>query len=384
MMSRTDEILDDAFAAYNKDDLETAEALAREALTLEPNHGDALFLLGLIAYRAGALKPAEELMYQAAHSYPDILKYQMALAGILTAAKRYQDALALYDKHADVPEALLQKAYIYLATGEEKEAEAAFLKAKEAGVAEAVLGLAELKRRAGHLKQARALLKKAPFVGNTFYQLSLIDTAEKKYEDALFNITQAIGLQAWDIYALQKGVVLEKTGDLEGALSAYQQAHDLNPYNAVALMNEANIYLKQGHNRWAEEYYKRALQQDNTLWDAYQNLAALLVREGRLTEALEHYRAILIKRPKDVAVLYNLALILEEVGETVEAVGLYFNILSLGGKIRGLEARLAAALKRLFDDKKTRALALDYAKGWVKSFPTSKTAAKLSAFLAEN
>lgn len=381
MNDQRDMLLDQAFSAYNKGDMNTAETLARDVLSFSPQHGDALFLLGLIAYRAGALSPAEELLYQAVKLYPDILRYHMALAGVLTASQRYQEALDIYERHTNIPEATLQSAYIYMAMEQKEKARELFLQAKNAGVSEAVLGLATLARQEGKLKEAKALLEQAPLVGNTFYQLSLIDVSEKKYERALTEITQALERDNLDIYWIQKGVVLESMGRLEDALAAYQQAREMNPYNAVAMMNEANIYAKQGHTTWAEEYYKRALQQDNTLLDAYQNLAALLVKQGRLTEALEHYRVILMKHPHQIDVLYNLALILEQIGEVIEAVGIYFNILSLGGKIRGMDARIAKCLKQAVKDKKTRQLAQNYAKGWVASFPQSKIAAKTKAIV---
>ena len=57
-MSTTDQLLDTAFAAYNGGDFDKAEELEREVLTVEANHGDALYLLGLIAFQANALEPA--------------------------------------------------------------------------------------------------------------------------------------------------------------------------------------------------------------------------------------------------------------------------------------------------------------------------------------
>ena len=48
-MSSLETLLDAAFDAYNQGEFEHAETLARDVLNAEPAHGDALYLLGLIA-----------------------------------------------------------------------------------------------------------------------------------------------------------------------------------------------------------------------------------------------------------------------------------------------------------------------------------------------
>ena len=64
-MNNLDLILDEAFSLYNAGQIEQAEDLTRQVLNAEPSHGDALFLLGLIAYQSGALEPAADLLFQA-------------------------------------------------------------------------------------------------------------------------------------------------------------------------------------------------------------------------------------------------------------------------------------------------------------------------------
>ena len=70
-MSTLDEMLDQAFWAYNQKDYDAAEDLARQVLTIAPAQGDGLYLLGLIASKMGAYEPAEKLLYQAVQLYPD-------------------------------------------------------------------------------------------------------------------------------------------------------------------------------------------------------------------------------------------------------------------------------------------------------------------------
>ena len=77
-MNKIDELLDRAFEAFNSENLRLAETLCREAMAISPTHGDALYLLGLIAYRQKALTVAADLLHEALELYPDISNYQLA------------------------------------------------------------------------------------------------------------------------------------------------------------------------------------------------------------------------------------------------------------------------------------------------------------------
>ena len=54
MTNNLDTILNEAFSAYNSGHYDRAESLCRDVLSAEPASGDALYLLGLIAYQGGA------------------------------------------------------------------------------------------------------------------------------------------------------------------------------------------------------------------------------------------------------------------------------------------------------------------------------------------
>ena len=67
-----DQILDEGFKAYNNGDFSSAEDLARHALSLQSTHGDALYLLALVAIQAKAYEKASEILYNAVKLYPKI------------------------------------------------------------------------------------------------------------------------------------------------------------------------------------------------------------------------------------------------------------------------------------------------------------------------
>ena len=131
MMNNLDLILDEAFSLYNAGQIEQAEDLTRQVLNAEPSHGDALFLLGLIAYQSGALEPAADLLFQAVKLYPDIENYTLTLASVLQKQGRLDEALTHYEKFPNNPKGLAQRGFIYLLKNQKDFANSAFKKALE-------------------------------------------------------------------------------------------------------------------------------------------------------------------------------------------------------------------------------------------------------------
>ena len=123
----------------------------------------------------------------------------------------------------------------------------------------------------------------------------------------------------------------------------------------------------------AENAYRRALDLKRDSLAAAQGLARLLMKQSRISEAIDIYQKLVRDNPQDKETLLAVATILEGVGEEVEALGLYFNLLSLGqnGLSKTLERLILKVSKT---DKET---ALRFCEGWHKHFPENKTASKL-------
>lgn len=379
-MSSLDVMLNSAFEAYNNGDYEQAEILARDVLNAEPAHGDALYLLGLIAYQANALEPAVDLLYQAVKLYPQVESYQLLLASILQKQGRLDEALSYYDKFPNNPMALSQKGFIYLFKNQDSFAESSFQKALslQANLSEAVLGCAQSDVRSGHLDEAIFRLEKQveqiPHPDLLAYLASLY-RQKGEPDKALSKINQAIELIDNASFEIEKGLILEQLGRFSEATQAYRTAIDIDPYRADVWTNLGNVYRRVNDVSAAEDAYKRALQQDLNYVEAHHNLAVLLYEQERLPEALEHYRSVLAQHPNYLPSIYNLAVIEEETGDELEALGLYFNVLSQNGQFPDLDFRIADTLTSLFRrGKKERRQALDFAKGWVKNFPDNPIA----------
>ena len=368
MMNNLDLILDEAFSLYNAGQIEQAEDLTRQVLNAEPSHGDALFLLGLIAYQSGALEPAADLLFQAVKLYPDIENYTLTLASVLQKQGRLDEALTHYEKFPNNPKGLAQRGFIYLLKNQKDFANSAFKKALEFNpeLAEARLGKALLDDNITSLEKTANETN----LPDAWYYLARHYRENNHFKKAL-NAIDKTGL-GQGAYLLEKGVILEALNRLDDAVLTYRLAQEKYPYNADILANQANIFMHQGDFRSAEDYYKRALAHDSDNISARHNLADLMFKQERMAEALENYRILLTKHPNNIPALYNLAIILERVGEFSDAAGIYFKVLVSDNPPKEIEWRIAETLSGLAETNKK--LAREFAKGWVKSFPTSPVA----------
>ena len=380
-MTETDTLLDTAFAAYNQHQFDMAEEIVRDILTVTPTNGDALYLLGLIAYRSNALEPAEKLLYEAVKLYPQSQQYALALAGVLQKAGRLDEALSFYEKYKEIPLVLSQIGYIYLQKGQNDFAKSAFDEAlsRDSHCLNALIGQALLARQEKDNEKALLILKKAQTLdvsdSELFYQLAVQNRLCGNYQEALKAISQALSIFKTAAFLNEKGLILEKLDLDASAQEAYEEAIEQDLYAPDAFANLGNLYLKQENYRRAEEYYKKALALDTEFLNAHHNLAIALCKQDRKAEGLEHYRAALLINPRHISTLYNLAMILEEMGDYSEAAGLYFNILTLKSHPDMIDFRIANTLASLSEkDKKSRKEALDFAQGWVKHFPENQIA----------
>lgn len=373
MTSRIDDLLDRAFAAFNAENMREAETFCREAMTISPTHGDALYLLGLIAYREKALTVAADLLHEALELYPNIPNYQLAFAEVLRAQGHLEEALSFYQKMMHDPKVRTEAGLIYLAQGKKKEAKECFRQAlvQDDSIASAYLGLAAI---ANKKKEKESLLLKAYSADaneNTAYHLSRFYIAQKAWEKAETIIKNyLIFSRDWTLYA----GVLESLKRPDEAMQALQKAIELDAYNSGAWVQQGLLLEHQKNWEQAALSYQKALALDNALVEAHEGLSNALMAQGNFPVALEHTRYVIQQNPNHFPSLYKLAILLEQTGDFEEALGLYFKLLVLKPNRLGLEKRIAETIKVLA--KKKKHLAKKFAKGWLLNFPKSQLAQK--------
>lgn len=77
------------------------------------------------------------------------------------------------------------------------------------------------------------------------------------------------------------GVLLEREGDLEGALEQYRIARAKDPGLVLAYINAGNVRVKLGDLEGAEQLYRQALEREPENPQTLNNLAWGLILEGR-------------------------------------------------------------------------------------------------------
>jgi tetratricopeptide (TPR) repeat protein len=123
----------------------------------------------------------------------------------------------------------------------------------------------------------------------------------------------------FEISALRDDVVRvlrnrdERTYDR--AEAAYRRAIELDPTLANAYTNLGNLMFRRGRTSDAESFYLRALQIDPEQPEAFYNLGFMLYDRGDLAASVLNFRRALRSDPSFADAHFNLAMALTELGE---------------------------------------------------------------------
>ncbi len=78
------------------------------------------------------------------------------------------------------------------------------------------------------------------------------------------------------------------------------------PDSAEWWMMAARDYVKQGDLASAGEAYRRALDRNSTLWDAYSGLGDVLLTQGMAEEAYQQYQIVLSQQPQNAEIMLKM------------------------------------------------------------------------------
>jgi eukaryotic-like serine/threonine-protein kinase len=118
---------------------------------------------------------------------------------------------------------------------------------------------------------------------------------------------------------LAQGLLLEQTGDEQGALDEIAKALKLDPSNTNALAWQGQIYGRLGRWADAENSFRRVLQERPNAWVAYNEWGVVLNGLGRYQEAIEKFRAASLAAPGNSQAFGNLGGAYLQVGDFAQA-----------------------------------------------------------------
>jgi predicted O-linked N-acetylglucosamine transferase (SPINDLY family) len=221
-----------AIACHRQGKLQEAENIYAQILKQQPDHADALHLMGALRFQQGQPTVGLELVEKAMARHPDQSFYHNTRGRILMALGRGAEAVA------DLERAV----------------------ALEPQNAEAYFNLAETLLQRGQLAEAEATYRRALTLRPIFAQA-------------------AEGL----------GNALRLQGDLGGALPYLQLATSLEPQSYPYALNLALVFHMLGHLDLAIDRYQKILEQHPQQVDARMNLASCFALIGDKQRSIEEF-----------------------------------------------------------------------------------------------
>ncbi len=156
--------------------------------------------------------------------------------------------------------------------------------------------------------------------------------------------------------------VLREKNKLDEALQFYYKVLNLDDKNIRAILGVADVYLLEGNLKKSEEFYLKSFDIRRDLPGAFLNYGSLLYKEKRFNEALKAYHEVVKLNPEDNGVCYNIALILRELDDYEEALGLMFNVYLKDKENMLYQVGITETLSELFE--KNAEMALKIAQNW--------------------
>jgi predicted O-linked N-acetylglucosamine transferase (SPINDLY family) len=120
-----------------------------------------------------------------------------------------------------------------------------------------------------------------------------------------------------------RALQLHQGGDLDAAEALYKQVLALDPEHADALHLYGCLADSRGQDELAVSLIGRAVRANRDAYPFHCNLANILARQGRLDDAIRHYRAALRIKPDFAIALNNLGTALERNNDRAAAVLCY-------------------------------------------------------------
>ncbi len=295
--------------------LAEAEHWLRQILQQQPNHATALHLLGVVAYQAGNLIPAAELMQKAISLLPDAALFHANLCEVLRRLHQLDEALA-HGKRAVMLEPNMAMAHsnLGIAYYDHKEFEAAAASQQRAlqlapGFAPALNNLGNIHREQDDKIAAMDFYRQAIAANPRYLEplsnLGALLLEEDRTDEAEAELNKALQLKPDYPEAICNlgGVFLAREQN-ETALAHYQRALRIRPVYVEAQMGLAKAFQALENLPDAEAAALHAIRLDGNNAKAHALLASIYAEIARPEQAeVEYNRALEIDPENDDALL---------------------------------------------------------------------------------
>jgi tetratricopeptide (TPR) repeat protein len=352
--------LNTALGYHQRGLLDQAAPVYQALLERNPNHADALHLLGVVALQRGQPARAVEHIGRAVSLNPGVAAYQANLAEVYRALGQHERAveccrLALRLR-PHFPEVANNLGLAWLDLGKTDEAIAQFREAvrqkPDFAMAHNNLGNAlRLRGEKGQaIEQFRRALHYDPYLVEAHSNLGQMLLEHYRRPEALVHCREAVRLRPDFPEARNNlGNVLRELGRLDEAKACYAEALRLNDDLPITYNNMGQALQEEGQLDEARAWYQRALQREPNSARIQSNLASLLEELDRHDEAIAHYELALRVDPDHAEAYNGLGWVRHEQGRFSEAMTLYRRALELRPDLAGGYCNLGTLLEELND-----------------------------------
>jgi predicted O-linked N-acetylglucosamine transferase (SPINDLY family) len=283
-------LLDAAGARHRSGETGAAEQLYLDALAIDAQHPQALYLLGTLKAQTGSLQPAQLYLEQAVRQAPALVAARVNLGNVQQQLGKLDAAESCYRQALGI----------------------------DARSADACFGLGRVLMARNDYAQAQVYFEQAlacrPAFAPAHVQLGLALRHQGELERALGCYLKALRLDSRLLHVYSElGETLQRLGRAEESLDAWQRyAHEF-PQLAASWNNLGNVQRLLARMDEAADSYRRALAIDPSLAEVSNNLGNVLKTLGRIDEAIACYRRALVLKPGFVQAHSNLLLCLNYV-----------------------------------------------------------------------
>ncbi|MCB2170953.1 MAG: tetratricopeptide repeat-containing glycosyltransferase family protein [Deltaproteobacteria bacterium] len=287
--------LEQAIRCHREGRFGAAKDLYVEILNLDPNHPDALHLLGLIAHQTGKDDLAADLIARAIRIDPDQAAFHCNLGNVLASLGDLEGAILSYKNAVNLNPHLVEANY--------NLGNALY---RDGKVDEAVSFLRKTVMLKPDLTEAQNNL------GIALHKSGRLDEALECFQEALRQKPDSP-----HIY-LNSGDLLKDQDKPEQAIERYKKALALKPDFAEAYFHLGNLFHLL--DRWDEAVtcYEKALRINPEYMDAYANLGKTLKAQGRLEDALSCYNSAIRMEPDSADLIFDRSTVLLLEGDLLE------------------------------------------------------------------
>jgi len=284
------------------------------------------------------------------------------------AARRYRNVLAAQPEH---PDALHLLGVVALQQGEYRRAAEHIGRAiaRNPGNAAYHINLAEAYRGLGQLDRAadccRTALRLQPQSAEAANNLGMVLLAQGRTADAADQFREALRFKPdFGMACNNVGNALRLLGDLDAAVSHFRRAVELDPNLAEAHSNLGQLLLERHQPHESLAHLRSAVRLRPGLAEARNNLGNALREAGRLAEARQSYAEALRINPNLAMTYNNMGQALQEENALDDALAWYQRALQLDPGSARIHTNLASLLaeQEKYDDALAvyrRALELD-------------------------